>query len=286
MYEYKLFVSLDQKTPSKLYNDISLLGNLLSGLSVHMAWITKQSKLTAQMVRFALKNERALRNRSISVKHTVEMSKQCKISPMAVVWLYQYGFDFVMHISNYSECLHQKLPAKIRQGKIKGSMFIDSYTENDYLHWLSSDNVLRIQPFSDITRIHFKRLPAACKYNSCLAKTLYVDENCVLGLCPYHHSDIQLKSIEEVSSFEQIFETDSCIDALYKQIQRRNNCKANCSQFSLCKGGCLFESDCVMQDFMKMTNEAETLGLYSTLTNPAGNIYDENMSVLAKKFRV
>ena len=284
MYEHRLFISLEQKHQLEFRDIISALGNMLSGRAIHIIWITKRKKLTSRMINIALKNEKQLQKKNVLFKHTIEMYGCQKITSVASFLLRQYNFELVVHVPNCSEQLSLKIPLNIHcQKSIRSCLFVDSYREEDYFKWIKGGYNVQIQQFVDITKIYLNQHPISCKFNSCLSKTLFIDETCTIGICPYVCNDIHLKDIKECSAFEQIFETDSYLELLYAQIKKREKCLENCSRYYYCKGGCPFSSHCEMNDVVEIIKKSDLLGLYDLKFNSADNLYREYMSALAAK---
>ena len=287
MSEYTLYISLEQKQPLKLKSILSKLADFLCNQSIRIVWLSANQVLTAQKINSALKYEKQFKNNNIYISHTIEVLNVARITPLASFVLYQYGFGLILHASNYSdvrETISKEIA--IKKSLIHGHIVVDSYSESDYFQWLSNDDDFKIQPFLDITKLCFDQEPIACKYNSCLAKSIYIDENCNLGFCPYIKNKIQLERIEKCDSFEQLFEGTGFIEILYKQIQKRNDCMQKCQQYNFCKGGCPLEDECENCNIVEMIQKAELLELYDIKSNAAKNLYKEYMLSLANKFRV
>lgn len=86
-----------------------------------------------------------------------------------------------------------------------------------------------------------------CKTNSCLGKVLFINKCGNISFCPKYSKETCLGNINNINSFENIYDNEIFISYLEKMIQKRNNCKNTCPYFINCKGGCAIEDTC--EDF-------------------------------------
>ncbi|MBQ9730488.1 MAG: SPASM domain-containing protein [Clostridia bacterium] len=99
------------------------------------------------------------------------------------------------------------------------------------------------QPFSaDVAELCLLGTPIyQCAFSSCLGKTLYVDARGEVSFCPERIEETKIGNLFEETP---IFERPTFISVLEKQIEKREQCKKNCSLFSACHGGCALTDTC------------------------------------------
>lgn len=92
---------------------------------------------------------------------------------------------------------------------------------------------------------YFNRTSFTCDYSSCLGNTLFLDDNGDFYFCFKNKENSLLKNIKECNCVDSIFEVDNFVNILNKSIEKRNNCKARCTCYKKCNGGCpLHDTDC------------------------------------------
>ena len=111
----------------------------------------------------------------------------------------------------------------------------------------------------DFIKLSHENIPEGCIFSSCLGKTVYLQSRGQLVVCP-HGQHIHLKSITPEEKLTSIFDTDEYKTLLLRSINKRNKCKADCSLFYLCHGGCPLEdndtNDC---DILKEVKDQKTI---------------------------
>ena len=130
----------------------------------------------------------------------------------------------------------------------------------------------------------YKSKPISCHYNSCLGKTLHIQRNGKLSICPFIENSIHVNELSGCDSIEQVFFTDDYLALLKEQIAKRNDCKDNCLYFLECKGGCPISGNdgCPEQKMKSAISGVTDVNAY--IKNPS--VYEEKMNSLARSFKV
>ena len=81
-----------------------------------------------------------------------------------------------------------------------------------------------------------------CKHTSCLGRNLYVAKDGTISFCPVYAKQTKTGTVDDM---EHVFESETFVNALKEMIAKRGECKKKCDYFEGCKGGCLFEENCV-----------------------------------------
>ena len=116
----------------------------------------------------------------------------------------------------------------------------DILNKNDYL--LIKDNRHDdIFEYDMLNLYVFGNTLYQCKSSSCLGNILYIDKKGVVSYCPIHKEESVLGNIFEITN---AFDNDDFDLFVGKAVEKRNNCKLNCSNYNKCMGGCFFDNDC------------------------------------------
>lgn len=96
----------------------------------------------------------------------------------------------------------------------------------------------------DIIKMAFENEPKSCKFNSCLGKSIFINKNNEISICPFVNNNISLNDSIDIKEIKDIFNTESFFSIISKSINKRSKCKKTCKYYYLCKGGCpLLEID-------------------------------------------
>ena len=81
-----------------------------------------------------------------------------------------------------------------------------------------------------------------CKSSSCLGNILYINKLGVASYCPMHKEEPVLCNIFDKAN---VFDNNDFDAFVGEAVEKRNNCKMNCSIYAQCMGGCFFDKDCI-----------------------------------------
>lgn len=80
-----------------------------------------------------------------------------------------------------------------------------------------------------------------CTYSSCLGKTLYITKAGKVSYCKEYPQQTYLG---EVGKLTKLFDIPQFMEHLKGMIAKRSQCRASCSHYQSCQGGCVFRQDC------------------------------------------
>ena len=177
-----------------------------------------------------------------------------------VYFVWMYGELKISHSSISSilrfekrECVHKGLIVRnIAISNQKNISLLAIYLMKKYNFVYKKD--IAADRKADIARMCFGNAPISCSYSSCLGTGITLLSNGTIKACPFINNNIALDDRLDVQSLQEVFNTDSFLELLKANIERRNKCKASCQYFALCKGGCALEEvheDCKIYSEIK-----------------------------------
>ena len=113
-------------------------------------------------------------------------------------------------------------------------------SKNDYL-LIKDNNHDDIFDYDMLNLYIFGNTIYQCNSSSCLGNILYINKKGIASYCPFHKDESILGNIYETTNIFDDKDFDSFVG---KAVEKRNNCKSNCSNYDKCMGGCFFEEDC------------------------------------------
>lgn len=102
---------------------------------------------------------------------------------------------------------------------------------------------INVQPFDMYLNMIINNKASVCCHNSCLGSWFCVEANGDITPCNRTFpKEYTFANIKNITSFDEIFNSDAMCKLLELAIERRNKCKEECEYFELCKGGCNHEA--------------------------------------------
>lgn len=258
----------------------------LSGQSsVHITWILSYPRL--YNLNWIIINLKKLKGSDIKglISNTIVFpkSKTWKAIPY-IIALHRYCFRYIFQTSSidYRHGMTEKLMRKL---DVIHYYWLDKTSQDSMDKWLKNAHDEPTEPYIDLLKICRSTDPVTCHYSSCLGKTLYINGTGGIEICPYHKSDIQLNTLESCSSLSEVYDTESFRALLVEQINKRNECKKNCSFYKGCKGGCPLIEQTTCTDQLLLRSLVEKIEADDNqIANQA--IYEEKARALSLRFRV
>ncbi len=286
MAKQSLYIQVPQMRNSKsVKKTLEKYFSLSDQSSIHITWILSCPGLySLSWIKLSLKK---LKSNGIKglISNTIEFSesKTWKAIPFIIAF-HRYCFRYIFHTSSidYRHGMAEKLMRKL---KVIHYYRLDETSQDSIDRWLRSAYEEPTEPYIDLLKICRSTDPVTCYYNSCLGKTLYISGVGDIAICPYHKSDIQLNALESCSSLPEVYDTKSFRTLLFEQINKRNECKNNCSFYKGCKGGCplIEQATCIDMPLLQSLKEKIEADDSQSINQA---IYEERARALSLRFRV
>lgn len=124
---------------------------------------------------------------------------------------------------------------------------IDEYVKNlvNLLKiWFYDENCnINVQPFDMYLNMIIANKTSVCCNNSCLGNWFCLEANGDITPCNRTFpTEFTYGNIKEISTFDEIYNSQAMCNLLKLAIERRSKCKNECEYFDLCKGGCNHEA--------------------------------------------
>lgn len=125
---------------------------------------------------------------------------------------------------------------------IEGEVLYDDKFLSLFQEWLYDKNSCRINLFADILSwVLLDDWGTKCQYKSCLTKHFLIDEDGIIYACKNRKN--RICGLWDVHSISEILSHEKFVTLLERSVARREQCKAACELYGLCKGGCPADLD-------------------------------------------
>lgn len=173
-----------------------------------------------------------------------------------------YNVDHMIDIYRYAQ--EKKIPLKMNpvfklnptdheDYLVDGETYVAEF-QKLFDYWLYDPKATgSIEPIMQFLKMYFEKKGTECIYGSCLYHWLsFMHDGSVYPCGRTYPSQYQLGNIMDVSSIQQVYETDAYRELTIASILRRQQCAEQCAYFGICNGGC--NSSCMAEGNLAVPN--------------------------------
>lgn len=190
--------------------------------------------------------------------------------------------------------IHLKISPLFNCGKITDAHLF--YNEKEYAdamgalfeYWISDvDSQIIVEPFEGMLKMLFGSPHRPCNCGSCLGCFLCINpEGNIYPCSRYYPDEYLIGNIRNFDSINHCFDSDIYGEMVRGAIERRENCRENCSLFGYCQGGC--NNEAIMAGDITKSNTSSCRyfkALFPLIMDKGGNINEIKNNALVKRIR-
>ena len=229
--------SISRKKAAKFHNTIKVVNYLPNNGEVNFC---KKHKISLELVFSDIHN----------LERIFCVSKQ-KCNNYDCISILNYSGDDIIHIYSISKpyCKILKFKQTNLSSSIKSTEDATILLENLkrlFDIWIMEQNSVDVKPISDHIRNNFGIcVEKECVNSSCLGKSLVLDSDGLLRVCPYSkNEEFVLENIKNISLISEVYNGEKFNSIVSTMIAKRKNCMNNCNVFNYCQSGCCADVIC------------------------------------------
>lgn len=258
---------------------------LVKQSNIHITWMLEHADLFSLL--WIIKKLKGFKGETIKgfVTNTIEVdASEMRRIIKYVLFLHVYRFRYKFRETSRT-IRHASLEKIMKKLKVIYYYQVEGINPDAFSEWIEDKKGRAVEPYVDLLKIYNMTDPILCHYNSCLGKTLFINQTGSISICPYYQANVSLNTLESCSSIQDVFNTESFVALLREEIKRRDVCKNTCVYYKSCKGSCpLGHGEACTEKAVLQNLEEKLVVVKGQDKNPA--IYEERARALSLKYRV